>query len=260
MTTPTSESVPPILMRKLNRRRLQSAPPPELAMLFAAGHVCNEINALLRVAVWATLGSSQETPTKEARAFLTNFFLTLLAGKLTEAYNVIQKAYFGSVLSKKYSKRLNPEASSALDRLNRYFSSTNNVHKIRNYFAFHYSPERLADALPYIEGDLVLYMQKGHAANNLFAFAEEAATQALFREMAIQDNAQGVPALMGELTSTAKQFVIFFDGLMDAILRDLGKPVWGPKAQPIHLPNLVPFDSVSIPYFIDVSAMLSREP
>ncbi len=252
MTQPTSQGQFPVLRREHSKSQLQTLPPSEQALFLSFAHIMNEINALLRAAVWSNDLSSPIQAKGDGQVTLTLMFLKLLAGKLNEAYKVIQGAYFGSGVSKSYDALLRADGREALATIKRYFSHPkNNVSEIRNNYAFHYSPYEMSQVLPSISEELVSYMQRDAPQNNLFYFAEVVAAEALFQSMGMPNNNASLDKLVDELISLAAAFAKFFDDVMGTFLENLGQEAWQDQAQAVEFDQLPKFDDVHIPWFTD---------
>ena len=257
MNSSESQQPRPMLRREITKSKIQSASADDQALFLTIAHVVNEINALLRAAEWSSDFSSPIQAKVDGQITLSLMFFKLLAGKLNEAYQVIQGAYFRSALSKTYNARLQPDAVNALNALKKYFDRENNVHRIRNNFAFHYSHEELRQVFPSVSETLVVYMQRDGAPNNLFYFAEVVTAEALFRTIGIPNNEDALTTLSSELIDVASNFATLFDDLIGAFLETLGQDAWQAQAQPVVFDELPLFDDIHIPWFTNASALNS---
>lgn len=112
----------PILVRKISKAQIQNASPEDQALFLTIAHAYNEMNALLRAAFWSSDFDSQIQAQVDGQLTLTLMFFKLLAGKLCEADQLLQRAYFGSALSKTYHARLTPDGDRALEKIKQYFA------------------------------------------------------------------------------------------------------------------------------------------
>jgi len=249
----------PVLRRQHSKSQLESLSADEQALFLTVAHIMNEINALLRAAVWSDNRSSQVQAEGDGQVTLTLLFLRLLAGKLNEAWDVLHDRYFGSALSMPYDAMLSEDGRAALATLKRYFSHTkNNVTEIRNNYAFHYSPDDMSRVLPLISDDLVSYMQRAGAHNNLFYFAEVVAAEALFTSIGLPNNSASLDKLVAELIDLAAAFARFFGDVMGAFIEKLGPKAWQDEAKVVEFEQLPKFDDVHIPWFTDGSELNAR--
>ena len=75
----------------------------------------------------------------------------LLAGKLHEFWEFMEKAYFKSRVSQLWEPKFNDEAKIILKDIKDYFSKLNCLNKVRNKFAFHYSAEMIKCGLEVVK-------------------------------------------------------------------------------------------------------------
>ena len=157
--------------------------PADRTFLLLAGHMLNELNSLNKVFGWClhnhptNRASSIESLANGMQAMI---YARMLAGKLCEAWKVLGRAFFGTMLSQRVESRLHPIAQEALQKIKRYFNNSNAIKKVRDSFAFHYDApefglnwEAAADEESF---ELVL---GGTIGNNLYLASELVAITAL---------------------------------------------------------------------------------
>lgn len=123
----------------IDRKRLDDAPEDERTLFLMLGHFANQSAILGKWAAWAGQGG-EEPPELERKGRVAQsiMVLTLLAAKLNEGWELLQKQYFGSGVSKEYSPILEKGAHDALRELGRYFGRDNAIRACRDQYAFHY--------------------------------------------------------------------------------------------------------------------------
>ena len=175
----------------------------------------------------------------------------LLIGKLSEGWQLIQKSYFRSKLSADYDSRLNPAASSALADLKRYFNKKSLIHSIRNDYAFHFSPDKLDEALQSVEDDdlLIFLGSSGQASNSLHYHAEVLATAAMIDSTGLSDPERGFDRIIKEAVSVTGLFLSFLDGAMSLFLDDHASQVLKSQAEQLRVRGLESFDHIETPWF-----------
>jgi hypothetical protein len=231
----------------LSRPRLARIPSEERNFLFASCHLANELNILQKLALWSIANSSKgASPVEQAQVAQTLFLLRLLAGKIHEGHELLRKSYFGSGLSRTYDTLLCDEARSALASFKRYFHKRSNlVTRIRNAYGFHYSPERVGDALAGLPATESLHCYLAdHFSNTLYYFAEVLATTAMLdavTERTMRD-------LLDNTTTTARHLLTIVEGFLIAF-RERFPDVMERGAATMELPLLPEFSKVSIPFF-----------
>ena len=97
--------------------RLESA---DRTFLLLAGHMQNELNLVHKAFTWCL----HNRPTDRASSIegLANgmqamIYARVLAGKLCEAWQVLEEAFFGTKLSQRVESRLHPIAQEALQKI-----------------------------------------------------------------------------------------------------------------------------------------------
>lgn len=244
---------------QFDKDKLLLLPPSERTLYFALGHAVNETNALAKMLYWASNGLARNEAEKRGRGTLELLFIRLLAGKLNESWILLYQKYFGTGLSRKYESKLDDVAKESFQKLRRYFSSENACNKIRNQFAFHYSPEELAATLPAVTDELHAYLQRDAAPNNLFAFSESLLAEALLSLLKSIGDYDSLDKLVGELFDVGVWFAQVSDALMFAIGDESGvelrlkDPV---EVQFEELPNL---QSISLSWFSDTSEAVDSQ-
>lgn len=134
-------------IRRLNLTipALSKLPENERTFLLLAGHMQNEFVTLNKIFAWcispAKSAMSIEAVVNGSQGFIIS---KILAGKLHEGWQLMNKAYFGSKLSLALAPLLHESARLSLDGLNSYFSKPNLIYTVRNSFSFHYSAEEIS--------------------------------------------------------------------------------------------------------------------
>jgi hypothetical protein len=133
---------------RLRKGSLDALLPEEQQLVAAALVVKNDISILLCCALMALPRSSDSTdPVYKARSSQTLFLLLLLAGKLYEAWVLLEKALRGRPHFERMRSRLDGPGRRALRQLEKYFANESSlILRTRNDLAFHYSPKVLAKA------------------------------------------------------------------------------------------------------------------
>jgi len=238
----------------LGEDALQNMPKSERTLLLVLGHLANEINILTKTFYWAAHtddGSDVQRLGSNAQAML---FGRILCGKLYEGWRLIGSAYYGSKLSKTYDPLLDAETKDALKEAKRYFGKENAIGKIRNGFAFHFSPEEINDCFENSEraDPMDMYMSDDNA-NTLYSFAETVVNQSSLESINKDDPQAALAAMIDESTRITALFNQIIGGCMStAIRRHLGENLEELGAESIDLPDLLDFHDIRLPYFVSV--------
>jgi hypothetical protein len=153
---------------QIPRKDLLKVPRSDRLLFIGLAHIYNEINAISKLLRWSATGDPDNIAGRHGQIANIYLFIQLLAGKLFESWEVFKRIYYKSKLSIIYNKRLDPKASKALDFIKDYFVKQKLIKEIRNFYSFHYSPEKLDDALEKSDIELDIYLERGLSPNNLF--------------------------------------------------------------------------------------------
>src|SRR5713226_5681476 len=83
----------------LPKARLSVLPSAERNFLFLSGHILNELNSLNKVFMWCLNSHGRDGTSKVAslaQGVQSMVYARVLAGKLLEAWNALDPAWFGS--------------------------------------------------------------------------------------------------------------------------------------------------------------------
>jgi len=236
---------------RLPRAALQQMPEAERAFLLLAGHMQNELNSLHKIFAWCLHGQGQTSPLESlANSVQAQLYARLLAGKLLEAWNALDKAFFGARISQRIDPLLHPTARDALTKLKIYFGRSNVIHRIRNSFAFHYAAEeferhwvKVADNRNF---EIIF---GGTVGNNIDLASELVVNAAVLDSTSQQDGSAALQTFLDEVQSMAGYFTAFLEG---AILVLLESALPSPLVSQSNTESIEPrfrFDDVAIPHF-----------
>jgi len=177
-----------------------------------------------------------------------------LTGKIYEWWMLMQAAFFGSRLSQTYEPLFDPETRMALEALKRYFGRDNIIGRVRNKFAFHYSPDQVDPGYAaVIDGDpLDSYISK-HNANTLYAFAETVTGRAMLDAIIPNDHKAAFGQLIDETSRAVSQIADVTGQIMAlCFARHLGGNFYSLGAEVIEVEGAPNSQTISIPYFIEI--------
>lgn len=234
--------------------QLRQIPDHERALIVVLAHALNEVNVLNKLIFLCT--NFDIEPRWKAHAHASQAFVLarLLIGKLNEAWNAIQKGYFGSQLSKKYANYLEPSATKALNDLKTYFGRKNLLYEVRNNFSFHYSLEHAATTIPddTPTDDLTIFLHETHG-NSLYYFAEYLMSKALIDSISPNDPESALNTLLTEMSTVVDCLNEFVQGLLFVVLDNhIGEDVLRQSVKEIDLGIVVRSIDVRIPYFFEI--------
>lgn len=240
---------------KLRRETLESVPDAERTLLVLLGHAANELSVLTKLFHFCATPADEAEVLMQARNAQALVLGRLLTGKIYECWQLLQSAYFGSQVSRTYAPLLDPAPSAAIDSLGRYFGRDNVIERVRNRFAFHYSPDQVPLGFAkLIDGDsLDIYLSETNA-NTLYSFAESVTGRALMESIDPADHSRSVGTLIDETTDAIGWLNEAIAGIFTTCFRrHIGGNIYELGAKPLDIEGAPDWKSVAIPYFVEIA-------
>jgi len=157
----------------ISQQQLHSIPSDERLFFIQIGHLANELSTLNRLLLFVSDTTGTTEVEKRARNSQALLLVRLCLEKLFEGWQMLQRDYFGSKVSKEYGGLLDESGKNSLNEIKRYFSKNNLIKDIRDNFAFHYSSEDLQNQLQRTTDTGTLYIYLGYAhGNSFYSFAD----------------------------------------------------------------------------------------
>ena len=239
----------------ITREQLSCIPLDERQLFVVAGHALNEINVLDKLAYLGTLSHLGRDLQGQANAVQAFVLVRVLAGKVSETWEFLQKAYFRTQISKTYTPLLDEEANGALRELKNYFGRKNTVNKVRNEFAFHYDKKHGSAEIPAhaTTNDMSIYLPQnssrpGHA---LFYYADFLVNKALTDAIDAMDPDAALTSLVTELRDLVISVNKFLVGLIYQIMiLRIGQASLHGTAEDIEINDIPSASEKSLPFFI----------
>lgn len=243
-----------IIRGRLDKGEALKIPDRERDVFLTIAHIQNEISILLRLVLWSSDFSSSNEAVTQGQISVNLFLVKLLAGKLYEGWVFLTKHFF---TCKSLAKNFNEIATSAqkthLDVLKQYFKKDNLVSKVRNNYAFHYSPTELGSTLKNIPDELDLYVEEEGNFNTLYYFAEILANSAVLNLINPTDKVDALEKLENEVITIAKSFVKFGQSYMSCVIKRYSPKIWKESAKLVEFEKLPNFFDIQLPWFTDTS-------
>ena len=237
---------------RFDKDALLNLPEEQRRLFVALAHQLNEISLLLRALAWSYQAPENNEAKAHGQLATWLFFLRLLAGKLREGWELLSKHYFPKkALADLFNESASPEQAEALKALKQYFGKTNRLHKIRNNFAFHYSPESIEAALHWAPDELYAYLGEGNGANSLFYFAEAIANHALLETDKLSNPIATLEEYKEEVPEIASHFMKFGWGFMLAVMQSVEGGLLLEEPVKVDLGEIPKFSEVRFPWFVD---------
>ncbi|MDT5121899.1 MAG: hypothetical protein QOC96_1381 [Acidobacteriota bacterium] len=232
--------------------KLDKIPELERAFYLHIGHLRNEV-AMLHKLLWWNNNNPTDHSVLESTNVAQGFMLVrIIAGKLWEGWDLVQKSYFKSKVSLLVDPKLPLRSKKALNELKSYFGKANIIAMIRNQFAFHYSPQHIRDQLTQVEDtdQLEIYMAPLNV-NIFYQFSEIIANSAMLNAVDEADYMIALRKLFDEVLGVAVQFTNFCDGCLEyMILKYLAKKRKYVNWDNIVLTDVPRRDEPKTPFFV----------
>lgn len=235
----------------LNKDQLAKLSSDELNLFFLSGHILNELNSLNKVFAWClTREAEGETETSlTAQRMQAMIYARILAGKLSEAWEVLGSTWFSKRRSAEINDGLHPDSLAALVALKAYFSRTNLIFKVRNSFAFHYSSNLGEGWEDVAEGINLQIILGGTIGNNLNSAAEIVTNAALIRKAHPSNHEAGLDAFLNDVGAMTVHFTTFLEGVNLVYLRKILGDHFIDQATDLEVNVTHRHSEVRIPYF-----------
>lgn len=232
---------------KIQKDKIRAFAEHDKVLFIAFSNLFNEINILIRTLRFSnkSTGTAVETAAQNSQ---TLFFLELLAGKLWEAWAMMEKTWFRY----KIDYDLTDSGKDALDKLKRYFSKDNLVKRIRDNYAFHYGNDILEKIPTRIEtttDDEVFDIYLSKLTVNCFFPPAMVLTLEMLKSINPNDAWKALEQLRDEVMDTAELWLEFLKAFISFITsKDSIK-----DGEEIIIPEPPTFDDVKLPCFVRVN-------
>jgi hypothetical protein len=253
---------------KLSRTQLAAMSEDERVLLLLLAHASNEINVISKLILMMRKDDPPTPIVDHVEAGQTFILMRLLIGKLHEAWELFKYRVQGNrAIADKCIPQLQPEASTALQQLNRHFGQGSPLTAIRNKISFHYTDkDNLTEAnfqqLPPTE-PLQFYLCK--TTGNSFYHAGELIAQLSAINLAKSqssgpDEGMSVAALnfeslCGKIIEVSRDLTEVFGELIGILSEDAVEEVVTEQ-----IPDGPKLSTFSLPYFFDEVDVLPVQP
>lgn len=237
-----------LLKVNIRKSKLDTIPENERVFFIQLTNFLNELN-ILQKCVFFSGNEIKSLNAIERRAQISQalFFIRMLAGKLNEGWEMLNKDFFGTQLSKEYKTALSQVGKDSLSELKRYFTRDNNVNLIRKKFAFHYDAEKIKGEIDKIPKNEVLEMLiSEHRGNCLYSFSDVTVNWAILNSIDPSNPARAMDTLIVEVAiKVGGWFQEFGADCVCIISEKLGLDYTG-----VEIPEPPLIDDVKLPYFV----------
>lgn len=236
-------------------QKLKSIPEAKRVLFVQLGHVANEVNMLQKLVLFSIPSEDDELHEIERRVLLAQvvFLIRLLAGKLRESWGLLQKDFFSTGISKEYEPILEENAKDALQNLKRYFGKPNLIHEVRNYDAFHFSSEGIADKISQMENEETFFMYlPGTVGNSFYQVSDLLKNLIMLERISAGSDLKSLDRLQSEVLEVSVWFSEFIGGIMILICKNyLGSSLSELGGEKLEISGVPVVDQVKLPFFVE---------
>jgi hypothetical protein len=232
------------------KAKLDVIPEEERVFFVLLGHFLDEISILNKLLLFANVHSEADLARK-AHGTQALLIARMFIGKLLEGWQMLQRDFFGTALSKNYEPKLQAPGDIALANLKRYFGKSNLLQDIRKKFAFHYSSDEVKQQLASLDASYrsEIYLANDYA-NSLNWACEEIVSYAMMHIVGVTDPQQALDKIISDLTKVSDWFFDFCGSCMSITVEQyFGKDLRELNAEAIDIGEPINLETITLPYF-----------
>lgn len=239
-----------LLKVEIPKSKLVEVPEKERLFFVQIGNLLSDLSILQKLTIFSTNERQSNNVMRMAQNLQTLSLLRIQTGILWEGWQLLQKKFFGSGLSKKYEPLLDEKARKGLEALKEYFNRRGGLFKfIRTNFAFHYhlSSEplkELIDEAP--DSEIFEIYMSDFFGNCVFSMSNVLATFAILKFTDISNTDGAMRRFLQDITKVTGWFGDFLGG---CVLIFATKHL-GLDSSEVEIPEPPDVNTVSVPYFI----------
>jgi hypothetical protein len=236
----------------VTKAKLDSIPEDVRVLFVHVGHLRNELMTLQKLMLVTQRYATTNEILISMRTYQSLMLTRLLAGKLREGWELLNRSYFGAKLSLNYEQRLHETGQEAISALKKYFGQKELMHGVRNNFSFHYSPEQIKSTLADLdEPGLKIYLSSEQVGNTFFQFSETIVNIAMLEGIQKGDYVAAMKKLMDQVLSVALDFVKFCDAWITLVLQEFFPEINSlDKLEKVTLSDLPKIEDIGFGFFI----------
>jgi len=231
----------------ISQLQLVRIPEPERVFLILLGHLHNELTILHKLLIYSYSDNDLDVQRK-AHTCHALTIARIYIGKLFEGWQMLQKDFFRSTLSKAYEPLLPDQTRLSLKNLKDYFGRQNLIYDIRNKFSFHYSSDEVKKEMDLLKQNEYQFFISEEIANCLFYASEEIISGAMLGKINSENRQAAMDKFMKELLEVSEWFLDFTGHCVVSILSKYFSPVdFEQKEILFDAPGI---HKISIPFFV----------
>lgn len=225
------------------KSKLSLMPENERIFFILFGALLNDLSMFQKFMIFSTNSRTTNRVVRAAQNMQALSLARFQIGILSEGWQLLQKNYFGTQLSKEYEPLLSEPARKSRKNLKRYFSTNENwMSSVRTGFCFHYplSEEiaKLIDEAP--DSEFFEIFMSEFFGNCLFSMSNTMVNFGILKCTG------GMDKLLRDVVKVSR----WFGDFLGECLLVIAKKHLGLKSTEVEIPKPPNIKDVTLPYFI----------
>ena len=235
---------------EISKSKIISARKEETIFFIQIGNLLSDLIMLQKLTIFSTNDIATNEITRSAQNLQTLSLLRLQAGKLHEGWELLQKNFFGTGLSKDYEKHLTESEKQSLDNLKRYFGSkTNLISLVRNKFSFHYhtSSDEILNLIEDAPASEVFEIYFSDLFGNcVFSMSNVLLMLSILKNTGLYSREEAMKKFLSDVTKVTG----WFSNFLGRYLLVFTEKHLGLKSQTVEIPEPSPISKITLPFFV----------
>jgi len=234
---------------EIPKSKLSLMPENEMIFFVLFGVLLNDLSMFQKFMIFSTNSKTTNQVVRIAQNMQALSLARFQIGILSEGWQLLQKNYFGTKVSKEYEPLLSESARKSLENLKCYFSTNENwMCSVRNRFCFHYPSlgeiAKLIDEAP--DSEIFEIFMSEFFGNCLFSMSNTIVNFGILKHMGGSDLHNAMDKLLRDGVKVAR----WFGGFLGECLLVIAKRHLGLQSTEVEIPEPPNINDVTLPYFI----------
>jgi hypothetical protein len=243
-----------LLKVEIPKSKLSLIPENERVFFVQTGNLLNDLSMLQKLMIFSTNIKTANQVVHTAQNMQTLSLIRIQAGKLHEGWQLLQKNFFGTKLSREYEKKLSDPEKESLKKLKTYFRKDKNlISLIRNKFAFHYytSSEEINQLIDEVPNSEIfeIFMSEFYG-NCVFSMSNVLITYLILEHTGVANTDENTDKAILKLLRDVIYVTRWFGNFLGGCLLIFTKKHLGLNSTEVEIPEPRDINEVTLPYFI----------
>lgn len=236
---------------QLNKDDLRTIPKEELLFFIQLTNFANEIFCLQKITFFSVGVKEKDLLIRRAKNSQALFLIKLTAGKLWEAWRLLETHFHNTDLARDYYGRFSEETKKNYEYIKQYFSQSNLIKLTRDKYAFHYDSEtskKVEEVFDALNNDEIFDMYiSEHHGNCFYDMSDALINASLLSSIDESDRENAMLRLLTEVKDVTKNFLHF----VGECVLVFGKRHLHFEPEEIEIPDQPSLEEGKIPYFVE---------